>query len=58
MIVEEISSIPTIETQTTIVRNIEEITRENEKSSQEQHIRERTIKIAYLHFLQCQPFIV
>jgi hypothetical protein len=58
MILQEIITIPVIETQTTITENIERTTKENEHASKEAYIRERTIKIAYLYFLQCQPFIV
>lgn len=58
MLLQEIITVPAIATQTTITENIERTTKENERASKEAHIRERTIKIAYLYFLQCQPFIV
>jgi hypothetical protein len=58
MLLQEIITLPVIETQTTITENIERTTKENERASKEAHIRAQTIKIAYLHFLQCQPFIV
>lgn len=58
MLLQEITVLPAIATQTTITENIERTTKENERASKEAHIRDRTIKIAYLHFLQCQPFIV
>lgn len=58
MLLQEIIKRRVIETQTTITENIKRTIQENECASKEAHVRERTIKIAYLHFLQCQPFIV
>ena len=58
MQLQEFTVLPAIKTQNTVMENIRDTIEEHEMRSKEDHIRLRTIQIAYLHFLQCHPFIV
>jgi hypothetical protein len=46
------------EVQETALRNTQLDCKMNEVRAQQDHVRFVTNKVAYLHFLQCNPFIV
>lgn len=58
MQLQEATILPAIRVQETVTRNVQETCKLNEEYAQQDHRRFVTNKIAYLHFLQCKPFIV
>jgi hypothetical protein len=57
MELQEFTIQPAIRVQETVLRNVQEDCKLNEERAQQDHQRFITNRIAYLHILQCNPFI-